>query len=546
MKSGSSSSSEAITALDLVERATHLVRQVPLGVTLCYYVGAVPFVLLLLFFLVDMSANPFAQRHGAGVALGLALLHVWMRIWQSRYSRHLMAHLAGEKLPVLKVRDGVRLFFFHAIYSSWGVVAVPLAALFAIPWAWVVAWYNTLCAVDPQLDRAAAMAWRAARVRPKENHLALIYFSLFGFFIFLNVMVACIWLPGLLKSLLGVETVFSRHAYWFMNSTFWISVAALTYLVFDPLLKAFYVLRLQGIESISDGTDLLAEIRCLPPPRRRIGAGVRAGIVALLLGFAPPGAIASPVESEAVDPATLDARIDAVMRRPEFTWRMPREAFAPEEPSGFIASVSQWLDGVGDKILAFFEWIEDWVNRRDARHRPSRTSSEGGIAPSVVQGIAVVLIVGLFVLLVRLVIGARWRRLRGGRPELDAVAVAPRSVDLEDESLVATELAEDEWIALGRELAAAGEMRKALRAWFLAALAYLARTDRVSIRLSKTNRDYQRELERRARRAPALSPLFAEGVDVFERAWYGQHPVSIDELVRLERIIERMRHEMDA
>ena len=68
-------------AFDLIEEATQLLRTAPVATLAVYYLGAIPFVLGLLFFWADMSRSPFAHQHHAEAALGLALLFFWMKFW---------------------------------------------------------------------------------------------------------------------------------------------------------------------------------------------------------------------------------------------------------------------------------------------------------------------------------------------------------------------------------------------------------------------------------------------------------------------------------
>ena len=70
-------------ALDLIDEAVHLLRRAPAGLLAVYYVGAMPFVLGLLYFWADMSRSAFAEKHLAASALGLAGLFIWMKCCQS-------------------------------------------------------------------------------------------------------------------------------------------------------------------------------------------------------------------------------------------------------------------------------------------------------------------------------------------------------------------------------------------------------------------------------------------------------------------------------
>ena len=55
-----SSGKRARGPFDLLEEATHLLRTAPAATLAVYYLGAVPFVLGLLYFWADMSRSPFA------------------------------------------------------------------------------------------------------------------------------------------------------------------------------------------------------------------------------------------------------------------------------------------------------------------------------------------------------------------------------------------------------------------------------------------------------------------------------------------------------
>jgi hypothetical protein len=81
-----------------------------------------------------------------------------------------------------------------------------------------------------------------------------------------------------------------------------------------------------------------------------------------------------------------------------------------------------------------------------------------------------------------------------------------------------------------------------LRALFLANLSHLATRELIAIARFKSNRDYQRELHRRAHTLPVLITAFGDNVTAFERAWYGMHevtPAALDEFTaNLKRIRE--------
>ena len=81
----------------------------------------------------------------------------------------------------------------------------------------------------------------------------------------------------------------------------------------------------------------------------------------------------------------------------------------------------------------------------------------------------------------------------------------------------------------------------ALRALYLASLAYLGERELIRIHRAKSNRDYQRELGRRARAAPELSEVFGRNLAVFESSWYGRMEVGPDAIEAFVANLDRMK-----
>jgi hypothetical protein len=147
--------------------------------------------------------------------------------------------------------------------------------------------------------------------------------------------------------------------------------------------------------------------------------------------------------------------------------------------------------------------------------------------------LAVVLCV-LAVLLLR----AWQRRLRHAAVNAEAVTAVP---DLRDENVGADQLPEDGWLQLARDMMSQGELRLALRALYLSSLAHLAERGLVKLEKFKSNRDYEREVRRRARAHQGLPEAFADNVFVFDRAWYGLHVVTSEMLARFEQNFQRIK-----
>jgi hypothetical protein len=167
-----------------------------------------------------------------------------------------------------------------------------------------------------------------------------------------------------------------------------------------------------------------------------------------------------------------------------------------------------------------------------------KTPTGGGSAlralPDVLLAVAVLILLGAVGWII-------WKVVNRGRNSTVAVATHKAAPDLNSDDLVASQLPEDEWIALARQHAAAGELTLALRAAWLACLAHLGERELLSIARYKSNRDYERELQRRARTREDLLAAFGQNLLVFERAWYGRHEVRADDFSVFEANLEHIR-----
>jgi hypothetical protein len=120
------------------------------------------------------------------------------------------------------------------------------------------------------------------------------------------------------------------------------------------------------------------------------------------------------------------------------------------------------------------------------------------------------------------------------------------AIRLDAEDLTADRLPEDGWLELAARCIEEGNFRFALRAYYLANLAWLGRNRFLTIHAGRTNREYELELRRRARGFGEARQWFGLNIVAFERSWYGQHAVSADDAGEFRQRSESIKRALAA
>ena len=543
-------------SIQLIEEATHVLRQCPVSLLAAYYIGTLPFMIRLLYFWADMSRSASAADRLTTASMTLALLFVWMKFWQSLFVQGIKARLGRETLETLSAGSILRTAGVQSIIHGSGLILLPLSLVLALPFGWVFAFYQSAHMPDrqetPGLRGTCRAAWRMAWLWPGQNHLVLAVFSLLGGVLFINFGLTLLFIPHLIKSLLGIETVFTLSGIHLLNTTFLATVLCLSWLAMDPLVKTVYALRCYYGLSLRTGEDIRSELRTL---KRRRRAGTVLVSFLCLLGFCGPfcgtaipaekrPSSDAAVERSRISPEGLDRSIEQVLKRREFAWRMPRTRpdEAEEEIKGPIASILEGVVGgvwaamkrVGGWIKAIYEWLEGLFPKPDP---PSEESRGREWMPSVRSGLIALLVVVCCALVFFLIRTLMIRKHRQAAPPPEPTATPP---DLNDQDLTADALPRDRWMTLAEEMMQKGALREALRAMYLGTLAGLGEHGVITLARHKSNRDYREELKRRAHDRDELQVLFAANVELFDRVWYGRFRLTPDDLRGFHQNHERI------
>jgi len=512
-------------ALELVEEAVHLLRLAPAATLAVYYGGCLPFVLGLLYFCAHASwFRPSGEQLAWG-ALGLVVLFGVMKAAQAEFCARLMAARLSRPPPAWSWRRFGRVAVAQLRLQPWVVLAGILASLVVVPLGWLYAYGQNLAVLGDE-ERLHDEAVAQAKLWPAQNHIGLLMVSLLALCGWVNLGAAFLAVPWLANRLLGIENVFGFSGFWFLNTTFLAAVTALTWLAIDPLVKAFYVLRVFHGRARRTGEDLRVELQLARRGRAAAGAATLALVLLMVAGPRLPAAEAAPAPRAAVAPVELDRAIDGVLARPEFRWRLRpppgRASAATDGPiKRFVREGAEILGRAVRSLGRTLRDAVDWIQRRFFGDRPTATHAAGGAVLDVLR-FALYLFIGAAVVLILWVI---WLIARQARrvptPVLMAQAVAA-APDLRGDNVQAAQLPADGWLALAREQAARGEWRLALRALYLATLAQLAAEGLISLARFKTNLDYEREVRRRALSRSEVAARFARRRREFEDVWYGR------------------------
>lgn len=550
MKPGNSHRPEK-GALEIIEEASQLLRLAPVGILFRYYLGTLPFVLGFLVFWVDMSYSGVAGPRLVRASLGLAVLFLWMKCWQAVFASNLRSFLEDAPQPSWTLGRILNLVCVQLAVTPWMMILLPLALLITLPFGWCYAFFQNMTIFgDGGLELKASMrrAWQQCSLWPGQNHKMLLIFFLLTIFVYLNVCIAAVFIPKMLKAFLGIETVFSRNDFFFLNTTFLLSMAGITSLCVNPLIRAAYVLRCFYGESLSSGRDLLSEWRRLRQLARH--ALVLVVAIPVFTLFVPGRTIATeahtqqtPVQAaQGISAEKLDRAISDVMGGLEYSWRFPHEKGKEREDSGFLgqalATLGGWLKTAWDWVEAaldrFYNWLRKLVPEADPKNSGD-INVFGDVKLWLILLFSAVALVAVLLL----------RKIsRRGKPAVQTSGEerlpTHSEADLRDENTSADQLPEARWLALGKTLLNDGELRLALRAFYFAALAHLAEQNLLTLSRFKSNRDYEREIKRRAHSFPGMVGAFSENLVIFERIWFGIHSVGQETVQQFLNNYERI------
>lgn len=532
-------------AIEIIEEATQLLRLLPLDIYALYYVGSLPFVLGFLYFWADMSRGAFAYQYAAEAAFSLTALYIWMKCWQSAFCTSLHAHLQGDSPPGWTLRRILRLIALQTAIQPIGLIALPVSSVLMLPFAWVYAFFYNVSVIGngkhSDIKEVYLEAWHQAKLFTAQNHIFILIYSLCGIFVFLNMAIIIYLFPRLLSTFLGIETSFSRAIWGMLNTTLLTATIGVSYLALNPLAKTVYVLRCFYGQSLQTGADLKVELK-----KYANSAKVVAAVILLFfVSFGWPvntvsgaqndvAAVNKQLTYSVISASELDKSINEVISKREYSWRMPKENIVKKEESGIIGKfISGLIDTINDWLKPLKKWLKSamkWILEKMvdwAKYAPAKDSSFGNWMQSL--RIALYALIVIAALVLGFVLWRVFKTYWSNKTKATASLTAARpDIDIMKEDTLADELPADNWLIMAENLMTRGDLRSALRAFYLASLSLLAQQNVIVIARFKSNREYERELYRKAHHAPELLAAFSGNMHTFEGIWYGNHQITGD------------------
>ncbi len=272
------------------------------------------------------------------------------------------------------------------------------------------------------------------------------------------------------------------------------------------------------VEAVPESQPAYAVIERLEVQRRELVAVLDREVTAMAVEAPADAALLFTIgEEQRVEALRAAGRLPE-LAVPQTLWR-----------NRFTLWLGERLAWVVEKLEVFVEWLlEQWRTEQPAEPGAARLDAR--------------LVTALVVILVLLIAWLAFRWLRGNRG-------APQQVALTSESLLSQAKGDDnplsregsEWELYAEQLAAAGRLREAIRAWYHAVLVHLYRGGLLHYRKGRTNWEYVAALSAQL----TWRSRFIELTRHFETEWYGRGASSEDALERCRRaageILDRLR-----
>ena len=252
-------------------------------------------------------------------------------------------------------------------------------------------------------------------------------------------------------------------------------------------------------------STLIAEVNKAKPRDLGVETRIDATVAALRT--------AAPSKAAGVDQPLL-LRLQREQTVPELRRGGAIRGVQPNTPllqrtANAITAAAKWI---GDKLEKFVDWLSRFWPKDNPKKKPATTAMRWTVGS----------LVGLIVLILAILAFEVIRRSRK-RARNVVEESAPLTSTRDDDPL---SRGANEWERYAAQLAAAGRLREAIRAWYHAVLVTLYGANILHYRKGRTNWEYVASLGPEN----AWRPQFIDLTRLFEHEWYGSDESSSDAL----------------
>jgi len=518
-----------VSSIQLAEEAYRLIRDDLSGFGLYYLLGSLPFFSYFIYFIEEMSYGSITSGKLFACSISITAIYFWMRTMHSFACESARRHLQSDNTPIWSFKKFVVVYCRQIRLSGIALPFLLLSNCIPICLGLAFSYSQNLSAFAYRAKDATECrhrSWRTAIVMTGPAHRFLGLYAATWFIVWANIAVLFYFLPSLLSSIFGIQTLTSITGLNLFSTTFLTITLSLSSIVANAFSKSFHTLLCFKYESRETGEDLLAK---LVQTRRAQTTGL--ALIAFGFALAPqPPTHATPLESYEQQPASFqeeslfDEQAKKTLSSPEYSWRLPpsqREGDAEEDSlvASFLNYIADMAKSLGKSLEDFIDWLFNNDDQSESQQRHSPSGSYSGPSSGLIKAIALIAIALAIILIAIVIFG--YKRDHPPESEVNASALT-KTPDLEDEATQASDMPYDKWLALAAKKADEKDFRLAIRAVFLATLSLLNTRHYIKISKSKANFEYARELSRRGALAPT-EESFQFCRTVFDATWYGLH-----------------------
>lgn len=545
--SQSNYSSKGPNALTIIDQSIFIIKENFSSLFWRYYLGTLPFLFVMIFYILDMTKGAFAASYLFEASLGVAITFLWMKFWHIKFCHKVLQTISGDINSRIKIN--LTSLISSLMIQSIGLFIIPLSLLTiaGYPYAFAFFQYALIIEKRNKFRELISSCIKNTVLWPLQNSIIFSILLLVFIFIWINLITIISLIPTIAINIFGLHsfTYFSNSgAFWI---TFILSVIMISWSILDPIIKTVYCLRYYYGMSIKNGKDLIVPIKNI----KRLGIYI---LFTILIGI-PTISNQSHLYAKEKKVNTkkeiqeFNEIVDNVIKQPIYSWRLPQKLGNDKKElsktDSFIkkvfTSISNFTKKSINKITSFLSKIKDWFAKFLPKDKQTKKSNKRnnsqwiGAVNKLLLGLFIALLIGAIIWAVLLYI-----KDLNNKGTIEKTVLPSKEIDLEDHNTTAEDLPADEWFQLAIECLEKGNFRHAIRAAYLSVLANLGENGLLTLERHRSNREYISEISIKGRQYNQLIQNFKNITNIFEMVWYGNREakqILTDEVLKLNKDI---------